>query len=382
MTRPSTSALALLTGALLAMQTGALSAADSPETIAGVLKTLRVEEAPAPVRERKDWRRPKKIVLLAFNPGTAGERDQLASAVPGVSLVAAKNPTEAVAAARDADVLIGFNPEICSRELIDGARQLRWIQSLAAGVENCMAIRSLHDRNLLVTNMRGVDSAAIAEHAIALALALAHGLDVYASDTSRAVWSRQHAAITPMRVLAGKTMLVVGLGGIGTEVASKAHGLGMNVIATRASGEGKPDFVSQVGTPDDLMRFAREADVIVSAVPLTAQTTGMYDAKFFAVVKPTALFINVARGASVVTADLAAALSAGRLAGAGLDVVDPEPLPADSPLWRVPHLIVSPHTSGRSDLPGDARWVIARENLRRYVAGDRMLSVVDISRGY
>jgi len=185
-----------------------------------------------------------------------------------------------------------------------------------------------------------------------------------------------------MRVLAGKTLLVVGLGGIGTEVASKAHGLGMNVVATRASGEGKPDFVSHVGAPGDLLELARSADVIVSAVPLTAQTTGMYDAKFFAVVKPTALFINVARGASVVTADLAAALASGRLAGAGLDVVDPEPLPPDNPLWRAPHLIVSPHISGRSDLPGDARWVIARENLRRYVAGGRMLSVVDIARGY
>jgi phosphoglycerate dehydrogenase-like enzyme len=230
--------------------------------------------------------------------------------------------------------------------------------------------------------MRGVDAAAIAEHAIALTLALAHGLDVYAADTSRAQWNVQHAATTPMRVLDGKTLLVVGLGGIGTEVASRAHALGMNVIATRASGEGKPDFVSRVGTPADLSSFAREADVIVSAVPLTRETTGMYDAKFFAVVKPTALFVNVARGASVVTADLAAALSSGRLAGAGLDVVDPEPLPADNPLWRAPHLIVSPHISGRSDLPGAARWLLARENLRRYVAGDRMLSVVDITRGY
>jgi phosphoglycerate dehydrogenase-like enzyme len=382
MTRPSIGTLALLAVAAVVLQTRALSAADSPATVANVMRTLRVEEAPTPVRERKDWRRPKKIVLLAFNPRTASQREELASAAPGVDLVAAKDIPTAVAAARDADVLIGFNPEICSPRIIDGARELRWIQSLAAGVENCMTVRSLHDRNLLVTNMRGVDAAAIAEHAIALALALAHGLDVYAADTSRAQWNLQHAGTTPMRVLDGKTLLVVGLGGIGTEVASRGHALGMNVIATRASGDGKPDFVSRVGTPADLSSFAREADVIVNAVPLTAQTTGMYDAKFFAVVKPTALFINVARGGSVVTADLAAALSSGRLAGAGLDVVDPEPLPPDNPLWHAPHLIVSPHISGRSDLPGEARWVLARENLRRYLAGDKMLSVVDITRGY
>jgi len=284
--------------------------------------------------------------------------------------------------AADADVIVGFNPEICSPKLIDNAKQLRWIASLAAGVENCMAVPGVRGRNLLVTNMRGVDSAAIAEHAVALAMALAHGLDAYAVDTSKGVWSREHGATIPVQVLEGKTLLVVGLGGIGTEVAKRGYGLGMKVVATRDNDRNKPDFVSYVGLPDEMLALAKTADVIVNCAPLTPQTTGIYNDKFFAVLKPSAYFINVARGASAVTSDLVRALNEHRLAGVGLDVVDPEPLPPDNPLWRAPHVIITPHISSRSDLPGEARWTLAVENLRRYANGEKMLSGVDLTKGY
>ncbi|MGA9874715.1 MAG: D-2-hydroxyacid dehydrogenase, partial [Solirubrobacteraceae bacterium] len=337
---------------------------------------------PHPVRERKGWRPPRKIVLLAFDRRTAGERDALARVAPQAQVDAAKNLTAAIAEAADADVVVGFNPQICNRAIIDGARQLRWILSLAAGVENCVDIPSVRRRNLLITNMRAIDSAAIAEDAIALTLSLAHGLDVFAKDTAEARWNQGDVRRAHMEVLFGKTMLVVGLGGIGTEVAQRAHALGMNVIATREHGHQGPDFVSYVGEPSELLALARRADVVVNTAPLTPETTGLYDAKFFAVMKPTALFINVARGASVVTRDLARALDARQLGGAGLDVVEPEPLPPDNPLWRAPHLIVSPHIAGQSDLPDVTRWIVARENLRRYVAGDKMLSVVNLREGY
>lgn len=358
------------------------SSAAPSESVAAVIKSLRLEEAPAPVRERKGWRPPRKVVLLAFDRRTAGERDALARAVPQARFVAAGNRAEALAAAADADVLIGFNPQICDRGIIDGDRQLRWILSLAAGVEHCVDIPSVRRRSILITNMRGVDSAAIAEHAIALALALAHGLDVFAKDTAEARWRPADVARARMEMLSGKTMLVVGLGGIGTDVALRAHGLGMRVIATREHGHEGPSFVSYVGEPSELLTLARSADVIVNTAPLTPQTTGLFNARFFAVVKPTALFINVARGASVVTADLVRALDEHRLGGAGLDVVDPEPLPPDNPLWRAPHVIVSPHIAGRTDLPDIDRWIVARENLRRYAAGDKMLSVVNLRLGY
>ena len=359
-------------------------AADDSESLDSIMTRLRVQESPQPIRANPQWRTPRKVVLLAFgnDRGWEGRKAAFAAAAPQAHIMVAKDMAAAIAASADADVLVGFNPEICAAKLIDNDKPLRWLASLAAGVENCMAVPAVHSRNLLVTNMRGVDSAVIAEHAVALTLALAHSLDTFAVDTSKGQWNTEHGTSAPIETLAGKTMLVVGLGGIGTEVALRAHGLGMKIVATRDNTHDKPDFVSYVGLPNEMLTLARTADVIVNSVPLTPQTQGMYDAKFFAGLKPTAYFVNVARGASVVTADLTHALNEHRLAGAGLDVVDPEPLPADSPLWHAPHVIITPHISTRSDFPGEARWTLAVENLRRYANGEKMLSVVDLTKGY
>jgi phosphoglycerate dehydrogenase-like enzyme len=140
--------------------------------------------------------------------------------------------------------------------------------------------------------------------------------------------------------------------------------------------------VSYVGLPDELPKLAREADFIVNCAPLTPQTTGIFDGAFFATLKPGTYFISVGRGRSTVTADLIAALSSGHLAGAGLDVVDPEPLPADSPLWHLPNVIITPHVSAQTAVSQEQRNLVLVENLRRYAAGEPMLSVVDIERGY
>ncbi len=384
-TRRSLGVLALVVGGFVSLAAApALALGDEPESAASVITRLRVQEAPQPVRERAQWRAPRKVVLLEFGnvKGWAGRQEAFAAAAPKAQVVVATDMASAAAATADADVVVGFNPEICSAKLIDNAKQLRWLESLAAGVENCMAVPGVRARNLLVTNMRGVDSAAIAEHAIAMVMALAHGLDTYAVDTSKGIWSREHGGTTPMQTLEGKTLLVVGLGGIGTEVAKRGYGLGMKVVATRDNDRNKPDFVSYVGLPDEMLTLAKAADVVVNCVPLTPQTTGIYNDKFFAALKPTAYFINVARGASAVTSDLVNALNEHRIAGAGLDVVDPEPLPPDHPLWRAPHVLITPHISSRSDLPGEARWILAVENLRRYANGEKMLSVVDLTKGY
>lgn len=382
---PTRRAAALAAGSLATLVAlSPVHAADDSESLPALMTRLRIQEAPQPIRENPQWRAPKKVVLLAFGQGRGWEGREVtfAAAAPTAHIVIAKDMAAAVAATADADVLVGFNPEICSARLIDADKQLRWLASLAAGVENCMAVPGVRSRNLLLTNMRGVDSAVIAEHAIALTMALAQSLDTFAVDTSKGQWNSEHGATAPIQTLAGKTMLVVGLGGIGTEVASRAHGLGMKVVATRDNTHDKPDFVSYVGLPEEMLTLAKTADVIVNAVPLTPQTKGIYDAKFFAVLKPSAYFVNVARGGSVVTADLTNALNEHRFAGAGLDVVDPEPLPADNPLWRAPHVIITPHISSRSDLPSEARWTLAVENLRRYASGEKMLSVVDLAKGY
>jgi phosphoglycerate dehydrogenase-like enzyme len=357
-------------------------AAASPPSVETLVKDLGIRESETPVRNRKDWRVPKKIVLLGGDPGTRAARDGFSALLPGAEIVVAPDYAAAVAAIPNADVVVGLtiNPGICDAEIIKNGKQLRWLLSMSAGVERCVSNPEIVSRNLLVTNLRAVESATIAEHAVALALALARGLDRFVVDTKQGQWRRESGA--RMQTLNGKTMLVVGLGGIGTEVANRAHALGMKVTATRNSGRTGPDYMTYVGLPSELLTLAKDADVIVNTAPLTTETAGLFNAKFFAVVKPTAYFINIARGGSVVTADLQKALEEGRLGGAGLDVVDPEPLPPNHPLWKAPNLIITPHVSSRSDLQGEARWILARENLKRYIAGGKMLSEVDLKREY
>jgi phosphoglycerate dehydrogenase-like enzyme len=131
-----------------------------------------------------------------------------------------------------------------------------------------------------------------------------------------------------------------------------------------------------------MLKLLADADVVVNTLPLTEQTRHLFDARSFAAMKTGAFFINVGRGGTVVTADLVEALKQGRVGGAGLDVTDPEPLPQDHPLWRLPNVIITPHVSADSEFEENRHWEIACENLRRYAAGDRMLSVVDVKRGY
>jgi phosphoglycerate dehydrogenase-like enzyme len=363
---------------LLVALSGAMTVAAADDT-AAVLERFGVQESASAVRQHPLWQKPRKVLLLDYGLHRNGG-EKLRPLLGGAELVVVHDTRAAIPAAADVDVIIGANPEICDARIIDSAKNLRWLASLSSGVENCMNLPQATRARFMMTNMRGIDSPIVAEHAIALMLALAHGLDRFVADNLQGTWSR--GGRVPVLFLEGKTMLVSGLGAIGTEIARRAHGLGMKVVATRVGGTGKPDFVEYVGQPDELLTLARTADVVISAVPLTAATTDLYDAAFFAVLKPTAFFINIARGGSVDTDALVAALNEGRLGGAGLDVTDPEPLPAGHPLWKAPRTVITPHIAGRSDFPDDARWTIAAENMRRYVAGEKMLNMVDLQRGF
>jgi phosphoglycerate dehydrogenase-like enzyme len=346
-------------------------AAGSPAT-AELIDKLGLHVAAQPVRERPGWR-PPRIVLI--NEEMLELRPALQQAAPGVKLIEASAATPKEVAA--ADAAIG----VCSAEVLARAKQLQWIQWPAAGVDRCVQQPVLHERHLLLTNLQRTMGPSMAEHVLGMMFALSRHFDYFLKEQQQSHWAREDT--TPQLVdLDGKTVLVVGLGGIGTEVARRAHALGMRVTATRASGRTGPDFVSYVGLPDELPKLARDADFIVNCAPLTPQTTGIFNREFFAALKPGAYFISVGRGRSTVTADLIAALSSGRLAGAGLDVVDPEPLPADSPLWHLPNVLITPHISADTPVSAEQRKSVLVENLRRYAAGEPMISVVDIDRGY
>jgi phosphoglycerate dehydrogenase-like enzyme len=355
-----------------ASSAGQANANENRAAVTRLIETLGLRAAPQPVRERPGWH-PPRIVLIGKGLGELVP--QLQQAAPGVKLIEV-----GAASARDvaaADAVIGD----CSAELLARAVHLQWIQYGQAGVEHCVQQPLVRERRPLITNMQRTAGPSIAEHVITLMMALSRHLPFFLHAQAQGHWVEWDDA--PMLSdLEGKTVLVVGLGGIGTEVASRAHALGMRVVATRASGRTGPDYVSYVGLPDEMLKLARDADFVVNCTPLTPQTTGIFNRQFFQTMKRSAFFLSVGRGKSTVTADLVAALGSGTIAGAGLDVFDPEPLPPDHPLWRAPNIIITPHLSAKTAASEVNYNQLLRENLRRYVAGEAMLSVVDIDRGY
>jgi phosphoglycerate dehydrogenase-like enzyme len=182
--------------------------------------------------------------------------------------------------------------------------------------------------------------------------------------------------------LQGRTMLVVGIGGIGSEIAKRAHGFGMRVIATRRSDTPPEPFVERVGKPDELAAMLVEADVVAICVPLTKETEKLFDATMIGRMKKGSYLINIARGKIVDTDALIAALKDGRIAGAALDVTDPEPLPADHPLWTAPNVLITPHVAADGELTEERWWALYKENIRRFGAGEPLLNCVDVAAGY
>jgi phosphoglycerate dehydrogenase-like enzyme len=376
---------ALLAASVAFVTVSAAKDAPAPDPKAAeTIKQLGLDESATAVRDMPGWRVPKKLVISMNGPVSANSRaalEALQTAAPGIEIVPVANALEMSSKVADADAIAGGDDTVCDDRVLAAAKKVRWVSVYSAGVEACLGKKALQRPGLVVTNMKAVLGPVMSEHTTALMFALARSLQVSVARQGAGEWSGNFRGSEP-QALSGKTLLVVGLGGIGTEVARRGHALGMKVIATRASSREGPAFVSHVGLSDELPKLIAEADVVVSTLPLVQSTTHLFDARMFARMKKTAFFINVGRGGSVVTDDLVAALNAGTIAGAGLDVTEPEPLPKDHPLWKAKNIIITPHMSARSDLGQAVRELILREQLRRFVAGDRMLSVVDLAKGY
>jgi phosphoglycerate dehydrogenase-like enzyme len=342
-------------------------------SVSELIEETGVREGAVASRDLEGWRPPEKIIVRGSEEFVAA----LQAEFPDVRMVPYGSAEELLQQTADADAMVNF----CDTRAVAAAPRLVWVQASSAGVERCFEADAIASGDVLLTNMQKMSSPAIGEHAVAMMLSLTRGLVHHSRIMPEGGWHRSVGSEIGMMSVEGKTVLVVGLGGIGIEAAKRASALGMRVLATRNSSRSGPDFVDYVGLSDELFELAAEADVVINALPLTPATEGLFDEAFFNAVKRGVFFINVARGRSVVTDDLIVALEDGRVAGAGLDVTDPEPLPADHPLWQVPNVVITPHIAWYGS-DGERQRVLATENIRRFIAGDALLNVVDPTRRY
>ena len=336
-----------------------------------------------PMRDVDGWQRPKKVAILTFDrmpdegPLSAGWFTEVADGVD-VQFIDMSGDDPDLSEVADADALMGW----CMPNAIRAANNLKYLHIYSAGMERCLSLPELHEPGLTITNSAKAASETIGEHTIAMLLMLTRNLDNYHAAQQGGSWVRRPDGARQMVSLKGRTMLVLGLGGIGTAIAERAHALGMRVIGTRNSSRRGPDFVEYVGLADEMLDLAARADVVANALPMTDGTRDIVNAEFFAAMPQGGYYLTVGRGGTTVTEDLIAALESGHLQGAGLDVTDPEPLPDGHALWSAPNVIITPHTSASSDLSMLSTARLARENMRRYIAGEPMLNVVDPQRGY
>jgi phosphoglycerate dehydrogenase-like enzyme len=274
----------------------------------------------------------------------------------------------------DAHVIYGS----VKREDLGVGKQLRWMQAPSAGVEH-IVWPELVNSPIVLTNMQRMFASPISETAIGLYLALARGTHHYVLQGQKATWD----PLKDLVEISGLTMGIAGLGGIGTEIAYRAHyGFRMHVLAVDPKPLPKPDFVAELHALDWFPEMAKQVDVLVSAAPSTPVSRHMFNESVFRSMKPGAFFINMSRGMLVDTPALVRALKEGWIAGAGLDVTDPEPLPDGHPLWTAGNVIITCHSSGASPLTDPRRHDLFAENVRRYVQGLPLLNVVDKTRGY
>lgn len=254
--------------------------------------------------------------------------------------------------------------------------RLEWIQSSAAGMDHCLA-PSVVESRIVVSSASGVLADQVAEHTLALTTGLLRSLPVFFRAQQKKEFIRR-----PTRDLHRATIGIVGFGGNGRRLAEVLRVFKGRILATDLFPTDKPDYVEALWPADRLDDLLAQSDIVILAAPLTDLTRGMIDARALAVMKPGALLINVARGPLVVERDLVEALRSGRLAGAGLDVTELEPLPASSPLWDLPQVIITPHVGGQSATRIDDMTNFFCENLRRWLAGEPLLNLIDKRLGF
>lgn len=302
--------------------------------------------------------------------------EQLHQSAPGAHFLIAPSETEALTMAPEVDAAYTY----CSSSLLEAAPHLRWVQVASAGVER-YPLREMHARGIAFTNAKGIYGTQLADHTLALILAFSRQLPFLMRAQQKQVWENRQNY--PPGELARQTLLIVGLGGAGLETARRASGFGLRILATRRHSRlPKPEFVDEVHPPERLHELLPEADWVAVCVPLIPETLDLFHDDEFALMKRTAYIVCVTRGGIINTDALKRALEACRIAGAGLDVTDPEPLPPNHPLWTRENVIITPHASGHSPHADSRMFDLLCKNVRRFASGQPLFNVVDLELQY
>ncbi|RCJ40586.1 hydroxyacid dehydrogenase [Nostoc minutum NIES-26] len=260
--------------------------------------------------------------------------------------------------------------------VLESAPELRWHHAPNAGVNHIITPKYI-ERNLILTNGAGVHAIPIAEFVIAYMLSYAKQLPRLHQQQTQHRWQKG----LPIQELLDKTLLIIGAGGIGQEIASRAKAFGMRIFGSRRHPQPLSNFDKVVGA-DEWKALLGEADYVVIATPLTWDTKGMIDAEVLRLMRPNAYLINIARGAIVDEFALIQALRDGEIAGAALDTVFAEPLPSESPLWSLPNVFITPHCSGNSPRVKERSLALFLDNFTRYRQGKPLRNIVDQRVGY
>ncbi len=314
----------------------------------------------------------KLVFLPPQTETTRGWAGRLEAEQLAVDVVVAEGEGDALAAIADADGVFGtLTPVLLAR-----ARKLRWLQAPQAAPPAGFYFPELAAHPLVATNLREIFNDHIGAHIMAFVLAFARGFQHYIPQQTRSQWAKppeDHGVVH----LPEATMLIVGLGGIGAEAARLAAAFGMTVIGTDARRADAPPGVSEMHPPEALDDLLPRADFVVLTVPHTPATEGFFDRARFQRMKRSAFFINIGRGMTTRLDDLLAALQAGEIAGAGLDVFEQEPLPAEHALWTTPGVLLTPHMAGYGPYLNDRRYAIIHDNCVALLTGGPMRNVVD-----
>lgn len=321
---------------------------------------------------------PTRFVMLPpQSETTRGWGRALATALPELDVVVTEDAAEAAAAIAGAEAAFGTIPP----DLLRRATRLRWLQAPQAAPPAGYYYPELIAHPAVITNFREIYNDHIGAHVMAFVLAFARGLHVYIPQQLRREWKKRPQN-TGIVHLPEATALIVGVGGIGGEIARLSAEFGMRVLGVDERRTDTPPGVAELHRADELDALLPEADFVILTVPHTPETEGFMNRARFQAMKRGAFFINIGRGRTTRLDDLAAALQAGEIAGAGLDVFEEEPLPADHPLWTMPGVLLTPHVAGYGPHLDERRYAIILDNCRRFLAGTPLRNRVDKARWY